>query len=209
MYDTTPKSVAIIVAHPDDEILWVGGTILTNPSWKCFIVSLCRKYDTDRAAKFYKVLNILNANGVMGNLDDEPEQIPLENQRVEQAIMDLLPQNHFDLMITHNPFGEYTRHLRHEEISKAVIHLWQQKVITTDAIWFFAYEDGKKKYFPRPMKNANYYETLNETIWLKKYDLITKIYGFDKDSWEAKTTPKVEAFWQFTHAPSAVEWMNK
>ena len=25
------RSVIIIVAHPDDEILWVGGTILNNP----------------------------------------------------------------------------------------------------------------------------------------------------------------------------------
>lgn len=26
------RSVIIIVAHPDDEILWVGGTILNNPN---------------------------------------------------------------------------------------------------------------------------------------------------------------------------------
>jgi LmbE family N-acetylglucosaminyl deacetylase len=33
------KNVAIIVAHPDDETLWAGGTILNHPSWKCFIIS--------------------------------------------------------------------------------------------------------------------------------------------------------------------------
>ena len=209
MHDTTPKSVVIIVAHPDDETLWVGGTILMNPLWKCFIVSLCRKNDTDRAPKFYKVLNILNANGAMGNLDDEPEQIPLDNQQVEQAILDLLPRKHFDLIITHHPHGEYTKHLRHEEISKAIINLWHQKKITADELWLFAYEDGQKTYLPKPMKNATYYETLSETIWLKKYNLITETYDFDKDSWEAKTTPKVEAFWKFTHAESAVEWLNK
>ena len=46
-------------------------------------------------------------------------------------------------------------------------------------------------------------------IWHKKYNLIIKTYGFDKDSWEAKTTPKVEAFWAFTDALSTVEWLNK
>jgi LmbE family N-acetylglucosaminyl deacetylase len=197
MFDIIPKSVAIIVAHPDDEILWAGGTILMNPFWKCFIVSLCRKNDTDRAPKFYKVLNILDTNGAMGNLDDEPEQIPLDNRQVEEAILDLLPQNHFDLIITHHPHGEYTRHLRHEEVSKAVSNLWHQQKITADELWLFAYEDNQKTCFPKAIEQAHIYTVLPNLIWLKKYDLITQVYGFNKDSWEAQITPKKEAFWVF------------
>jgi hypothetical protein len=34
-------------------------------------------------------------------------------------------------------------------------------------------------------------------IWQKKYDIITRIYGFAEDSFEAKTTPRLEAFWRF------------
>ena len=52
------KNVALIVAHPDDETLWAGGTILSHPSWKWFIVCLCRKSDKKRATKFYKVLQV-------------------------------------------------------------------------------------------------------------------------------------------------------
>jgi len=204
-----PKSVAIIVAHPDDEILWVGGTILNNPWWTYFITSLCRKNDKDRAPRFYEVLNILNAKGIMGNLDDEPEQKPLNHNIVEETILDLLPQTHFDLIITHNPQGEYTKHLRHQEISEAVISLWHQKRITTNELWIFAYEDGQKAYLPKPIENATYYEILNQAIWLKKYNLITETYGFDKDSWEAKTTPKAEAFWQFSNAEAVVKWLNE
>lgn len=192
------KSVAVIVAHPDDEVLWVGGTVLMNPLWQCFILCLCRKYDTDRAPKFYKVLKILNATGVIGNLDDEPEQKPLNSEQVDNAIMTLLTPKHFNLIITHNPKGEYTRHIRHEEIGKSVLRLWQQNKITADELWLFAYEDEHKSCYPKPMKDATYCETLNETIWLKKYKLITETYGFDKDSWEAKTTPKREAFIKFS-----------
>ena len=36
-----------------------------------------------------------------------------------------------------------------------------------------------------------------EEIWRQKYDIITGIYGFNKDSFEAKTTPREEAFWRF------------
>ena len=202
-------SVAIIVAHPDDETLWAGGTILNNPQWDCFIMSLCRKNDEARATKFYKVLKILGANGIMGNIDDEPEQKPLNNKEVEQAILDLLPQKNFDLIITHDPKGEYTKHLRHEEVSKAVITLWNAGEITANQLWTFAYEDGHKAYYPKSIEDASYYEILSEEIWIKKYNLITKTYGFKKNSWEAQTTPKSEAFWIFNKAEEAVENLNE
>jgi LmbE family N-acetylglucosaminyl deacetylase len=202
------KSVAIIVAHPDDETLWAGGTILTHPRWNCFIISLCRKNDQDRASKFYKVLKILGAKGNMGDLDDEPEQKPLRNEVVELAILNLLPQTHFDLIITHNPQGEYTKHLRHEEISRAVISLWNKGKINTKQLWVFAYQDGNKEYYPKAIENTSIYEVLESSVWQKKYELITDIYGFEKDSWEAQTTPKTESFWQFDQAKEANEWLN-
>jgi LmbE family N-acetylglucosaminyl deacetylase len=207
--ETDPsKSVVIIVAHPDDEILWAGGAILTHPYWNCFIVSLCRRNDEDRATKFYQVLKILHAKGNMGDLDDEPEQKPLSNDEVKLAILDLLPQTNFDLIITHNPHGEYTKHLRHEEISGAVISLWNEGKINTNQLWVFAYEDGNKAYYPKAIENTSIYQELNASVWQKKYDLITNIYGFEKESWEAQTTPKTESFWQFEQAKKAYEWLN-
>lgn len=209
MDKVSSKSVAIIVAHPDDEILWAGGAILTHPFWNCFIVCLCRKNDEDRATKFYKVLKILNATGNMGDLDDEPEQKPLSNDKVELSILDTLPQTHFDLIITHNPKGEYTRHLRHEETSKAVISLWHDGKISTNQFWAFAYEDGNKAYYPKAIENTSMYRVLEASVWQKKYDIITSVYGFEKDSWEAKTTPKAESFWRFDEAKEANEWLEK
>ncbi|MCX6280152.1 MAG: hypothetical protein NT004_18980 [Bacteroidetes bacterium] len=115
------KTVAVIVAHPDDETLWTGGTILSHPKWQWFIVCLTRSLDTDRSLKFHRVLNIFKAEGIMGNLDDEPDQKPMDEQEVESRILELLPARHYDLLISHNPTGEYTRHLRHEETGTAVI----------------------------------------------------------------------------------------
>jgi LmbE family N-acetylglucosaminyl deacetylase len=202
------KTVAIIVAHPDDEILWAGGTILNNPHWNLFIISLCRKNDEDRSSKFCKVLKILNSQGIMGNLDDEPEQKPLGTIEVAHHILDLLPEKHYDLIVTHSPRGEYTKHLRHEEVSKAVIMLWNDSMITANELWAFAYEDGNKKYFPRPIKKASYFETLTNEIWIRKYKLIIETYGFEKTSWEAVTTPKAEAFWVFRKTNEAIEFLN-
>ena len=202
------KTVAVIVAHPDDETLWAGGAILQNPTWDWLIVSLCRANDANRAPKFYKALKLFNAKGIMGNLDDGPAQIPLPEKDVEEWILNLLPTQHFDLIITHNPLGEYTKHLRHEEVSKAVINLWAADKISTDEMWVFAYEDGHKAYLPTAIKDATIFESLIQNIWLKKYSIITETYGFSQDSWEAKTTPKAEAFWQFKHAKDAKEWLD-
>jgi LmbE family N-acetylglucosaminyl deacetylase len=201
------KNVVIIVAHPDDETLWAGGTILSHPHWSCFVVCLCRSDDKDRAPKFYKALEIMRAEGIMGNLDDSPEQKPLADEEVERAILNLLPARHYDLVITHNPTGEYTKHLRHEETSKAVLSLWQSGKISTTELWTFAYEDGNREYLPRPVENANICRKLTKHIWLRKYSIITETYGFSPDSWEAKTTPRTEAFWHFSESYLAKEWL--
>jgi len=205
MLQLTTKNVAIIVAHPDDEVLWVGGTILSNPLWKCYVVCLCRKNDSNRAPRFYKSLAALNSEGKMGDLDDGPDQNPMDEKVVEHTILELMPPRHFDLIITHNPLGEYTKHIRHEEVSKAVINLWSAGKISTNELWTFAYEDGNKKYFPKAIENNTIYHVLPEQIWLKKCSIINDIYGFEKSSWEAQTTPKSEAFKQYTDSLKAKE----
>ena len=202
------KTVAVIVAHPDDEILWTGGTLLSHPSWKVFVISLCRSSDADRAPKFFNELKKFGAKGKMGDLDDGPEQKPLDEQEVEQAILKLLPAKHFDLIISHNPSGEYTRHVRHEEIGTAVIKLWHANKISAGELWSFAYEDGNKAYYPRPIESANIYRLLTKPVWQRKYSIITDHYGYDKKSWEAQTTPKGESFWQFTNSEDAMHWLT-
>ncbi len=202
------KFVAVIVAHPDDETLWAGGSILSNPLWKCFIVSLCRGNDPERAPRFFNALKVLQSEGSMGDLDDGPGQAPLDDEEVERVILDLLPGTRFDLIISHSPWGEYTRHIRHEEVGKAVIRLWASNKIFTQELRTFAYEDGHKKYLPMAVKDAAVYMTLTKAVWLKKFSIITDTYGFDKDSWEAKTTPRSEAFRKFADSPGALKWLN-
>jgi len=78
-----------------------------------------------------------------------------------------------------------------------VTSLWKTGKIQAKELWTFAYEDGKKTYFPRAIDTSPFFEKLPEQIWLDKYNIITKTYGFNKGSWEAETTPLAEAFWQF------------
>lgn len=203
------KNIAVIVAHPDDETLWAGGTILSHPSLLWYIICLSRRNDENRAPRFQNALKVLKSDGIMGDLDDGPEQKPLDEMEVENVILDLLPPQHFDLIITHNPVGEYTRHLRHEETGKAVIKLWHEGKISTDELWTFAYEDGNKEYYPRPVENATIYRSLTKRIWQMKYRLITETYGFEKNSFEAETTPRTESFYQFSNSDAAYNSLNQ
>ncbi len=196
-YIREKSNCAVIVAHPDDETLWAGGLMLMHPETKWTVVTICRKSDADRAPKFFKALEEFGASGYMGDLDDGPEQNALDNGEVQRTIMELLPCDRFEVVITHSTAGEYTRHLRHEETAKAVMELREAGRLSAGEMWSFAYEDGDRKYLPRAESGADLQIDLPEHIWQKKCDIITRIYGFSEDSFEAKTTPRREAFWCF------------
>ena len=51
----------------------------------------------------------------MADLDDGPDQAPLPAGQVQQTIARLLAGTAYNLLLTHGPMGEYTRH-RHAAI---------------------------------------------------------------------------------------------
>jgi LmbE family N-acetylglucosaminyl deacetylase len=200
-------TAAVIVAHPDDETIWVGGTLLLHPEWQLTIVSLCRGDDSDRVPRFLRVVEEFKAEAIIGNLDDGPDQPPLPESKVQQTILSLLPEKNFDFILTHSPYGEYTRHLRHEETSQAVVSLWASNSISANEVWMFAYEDGGKRYSPRPIRRAHRLIKLPENIWKMKYRIITELYGFTPDSFEAGAVSREEAFWCFRAPDEFNKWL--
>lgn len=187
----------VIVAHPDDETLWAGGTILMHPETKWTIVVLCRKNDPDRSVRFNRALVLLRAQGRIGDLDDGPQQTPLSDSEVQETVLSLLSPGSVDLIVTHSTRGEYTRHRRHEETGRAVHSLWRTGRIAGRELWMFAYEDHEKRHRPEAITAADRVVKLPANVWKSKYDILTKTYGFGPSSFEAQTTPVVEAFWCF------------
>ncbi len=202
-------SALVVVAHPDDETLWVGGTILMHPTVDWTILALCRKTDPDRNPKFFRVVRDLKAQGVMGDMDDGPEQRALQQQEVEKTIRFLVPRKRFDLVVSHGPHGEYTRHRRHEETSRAVQNLWLAGGFGKPALWLFAYEDGGGRHPPRAIETAHRHIRLESSILQEKIRLITDLYGFTRDSFEARAVSDLEAFFCFHSATELNSWLEQ
>jgi LmbE family N-acetylglucosaminyl deacetylase len=198
----------VVVAHPDDETLWAGGLILSHPQVHWTVLSLTRESDPDRGPKFYRVLKELNATGRLADLDDGPEQEPLAEATVEQTILELLPDQRFDLVLTHGPRGEYTRHRRHEEVSRAVRLLWSNGDLPAGELWLLAYTDQGGRELPSAELSAHLHFDFPGEVWDTKYRLITETYGFSTNSWEARVTPRVEGFWRFSSPANLAKWLE-
>jgi len=189
------KTGLVVIAHPDDEVLWCGGCILMHPDWRWRIVTLCRGSDPDRAPRFRSVLPRLNASGAMGDLDDGPEQTPVTDAEIDDVVHALtadLPRP--DLLITHGPHGEYTRHLRHEECHRAIVRACASQTLAPRTLWCFAYDDCGGRSCPAPDPDAPLRYRLSPRTYAAKRALISGVYGFSASSWEYRCAPRTEAF---------------
>ena len=195
MKKTSKKKVLVIVAHPDDETIWMGGTLLKNKDkWYTTIISLCRKNDEDRAPKFKKVCDELNARSFMSDLDDS-EQGDFKQISTNEIISRIkqFTEDGYDYIFTHGENGEYG-HIRHIEVHNAVIEMLNKKQLSAKKVFFFSYFKDEKSGICYVNENADKLIRLKAVYSKKKMQLIQEIYGFEENSFESRCCDNKEAF---------------
>ncbi len=185
---------AVIVAHPDDEVIWCGGLILRHPEWQWTVLSLCRADDADRAPKFRRVCRALGAQGLISNLDDSPELRAIDVMAdLGGRVLDLLPPTRWDLCLTHGANGEYG-HERHRQAHQAVTALARNGRLAADRLWAFAYHCEAETGTCRPGANADLTVALSPEQLTRKKTLVRDEYGYPEEGFEVRACTSPEAF---------------
>lgn len=192
------KRALAIVAHPDDETIWMGGAILNlkNIDWTIF--SLCRGNDQDRAPRFKKVCAYYNARSLISDLEDEGIMNVKESlSEIKKRIMAHLAGEKFTYIFTHGYNGEYG-HKRHLGTHLAVKDLIKNKIMTCEKLFFFSYQLNSKKNIVNNNKLSDFAIELNSKELTAKKNIIEKMYGFNKNSFESRSCLPKETFSSFS-----------
>lgn len=131
----------MIVAHPDDDILWGGAHLIEDNYLVVCVTCGAVKY---RVNEFVSVMNETNDRYIMLGYPDKTNGERDNWDTVRESISDdlkkIMDLKDWDLIVTHNPQGEYG-HIHHKMTSKLVTDVVDDK----EALYYFGRYHSKKK----------------------------------------------------------------
>jgi LmbE family N-acetylglucosaminyl deacetylase len=191
------RKALVIVAHPDDETIWMGGTIARYRNLKWTVLSLCRASDNDRAPKFTRVCEYLGAKSIMTDLDDN-DKLTLDEATVEaeKLLRQELKNKKFSYIFTHNKNGEYG-HSRHIVAYRAVNKLLDDNFLQAEKVFYFNYQkkDKTRDYSEMILGDGSSIRIdLTAEEYQAKRNIMSEFYGFAPDGPDANYCTNPEGF---------------
>lgn len=140
----------LIVAHPDDEILWGGANFLEFED-DILVVCLTNGADEIRRHKFERVMQLYQVAFIIFDFSDDGTLGFTEKESLGIAceIDKIVNRDHIERVVTHGPSGEYG-HIHHSQVSNIVTQTLQD----FSKLYFFDFAlKNQDSIFTNPFSN--------------------------------------------------------
>ena len=124
----------VIIAHDDDVVLWMGGTIRHLSEWHWHIVSMCNDFNKVRKNYFFDISERLGAKASAFDFRNYQNEKWNLIQGMKDSLKSVIGETHYDYVFTHSrdPNGEYGFHANHFEVCEVVRSLVNEGFLVGD-----------------------------------------------------------------------------
>lgn len=144
----TPRKVLMVVAHPDDEVLW-GGEYLLKEGQKVHVV-VTSTLNRDTSTRYDEFRAVQEHLGYHGEFLDGKDSLKIVEtgleSHIQQRIQTLVCGKDWERIITHGPEGEYG-HPHHQMVHDSVLDAVRMCCYSSDRLFVFE---------PHPSKNREF-----------------------------------------------------
>lgn len=136
--DDSVKNV-MIVAHPDDELLWGGGHLMTKDY---LVVCMTNGANKERAKEFKNVVKASGNKYIILNYPDKvagkrDDWVSVKEQMMSDIDM-IVNYKNWDMIVTHNQHGEYG-HIQHQSVHSFVTEVYDRSASNSKFYCFGRY----------------------------------------------------------------------
>lgn len=170
--DLSNINKVMIVAHPDDEMLWGGAHLLQDDY---LVVCITCGERSDRVKEFKNVMKETNDKYIMLDYPDYPNFKKDDWKTVYNDIVKdidrILKMKDWKVIVTHNEQGEYG-HIHHKMTHQIVTNIYKRKYLDNNSLYFFG-EYYKKNKISEVEENL---QQIDKGVYNKKYNIIFRLY---------------------------------
>lgn len=116
----------MIVAHPDDEVIWGGAHLLDE---KYFVLCITNGDNETRSKEFYEVMKAAGCKGLILSYPDKilnfRSDWRINKKNIQEDIATVLQYQNWDKVVTHNKKGEYG-HEQHKMVHKLTTSAFEE-----------------------------------------------------------------------------------